>query len=372
MSRRIKSMTVVHSPPSCAILPVKSSSTVCSTIDTAHCATVGQTEENQRWVALAKFLFESGLELEQAAVCASRIGKRCGHCPTRNRFVKEACSDGCLRQGGRGQSGPQLLYTFADDSYVRSGKDVNFMEVAALLAMLSESPMRVVRRILGQLPSSVADGTEHSAEHNGWSSLANVHATIPLFIYFCKWLSGLRVFPPLQWSEGVKIELSDNGIPLPRLLGGLKRITGGDRVKANEIERALLVVISNLSATEAITNGNAITRQIADASLGVSTHKNIMEQSSESVTHLYKCLILTEKDIEEIFEPIRGVKDLNEPLLDSDSAIAVVDLLRQFTNAVGKAGDSLMHALQDINPDDLWNTSRKYGRKVTCRKTKKK
>ncbi len=323
-------------------------------------------------MALAKFLFESGLELEQAAVCASRIGKRCGHCPTRSRFVKEACTDGCLRQGRRGQSGPQLLYTFAEDSNVRSGRDVNFMEVAALLAILSEPPMREVRKILGRLSSS-ADGTEHSAEHNEWSTLDNVPAIIPLFIYFCKWLSGLKVFPPLQWNEEVKIELSEGGIPLPRLLGGLKRIAGGDRAKANDIERTALLVISNLSMIAAFTNGSTITRQPAEASLVVSTRTNIMEQSPESVAHLYKCLVLTEKDIEEIFEPIqRSVKGLSEPLLDSDSAVAVVDLLRQFANAVGKAGDSLMHALQDANPDDLWNTNSKYGRKISCKKTNKK
>ncbi len=85
-------------------------------------------------------------------------------------------------------------------------------------------------------------------------------------------------------------------------------------------------------------------------------------------------LVLTEKDIEEIFEPVRrrSDKSMCEPLLDSDSAVAaaVVDLLRQFAKAVGRAGDSLMHALQDVNPDDLWNNNRKYRRKKSCKKTK--
>ncbi len=127
-----------------------------------------------------------------------------------------------------------------------------------------------------------------------------------------------------------------------------------------------------------------------------------MEQSPESVAHLFegimaeinrlllyiqltRCnigpllvsgLVLTEKDIEEICKPVRrrrSDKSLCEPpFLDSDPAVAaaVVDLLRQFAMAVGRAGDSLMHALQDVNPDDLWNNNRKHGRKRSCKKTK--
>ncbi len=87
----------------------------------------------------------------------------------------------------------------------------------------------------------------------------------------------------------------------------------------------------------------------------------------------YSGLILTEKDIEEIFAPLlqHSDKSLCDPLLDSDSAVetAIDLLLRQFANAAGRAGDSLMHALQDVNPDDLWSNNRKYGRKRSPKKT---